>query len=197
MKRYINQKKILNLMKISAGSDLFNSLLNGGYESEITFDQQIDSVDEAGNATAKITVKALKYTSIVKDVSAINFDSADAGSNDSPLSYLVDQSYVIKISPSGKFLKLVDAKQARSAIKGTGSARKIATMLLSSAMVEMRHGTMPLPSAGKNKLRAGETWSKSKEFEFGLMGNKSYDRDYWQSNSPCFWPSWRNFQSCE
>ena len=176
--------KVVTEFKKSAafeGSLAQSSDLKGGssgYESEITFDQQIDSVDDAGNATAKITIKALKYSSIVKDVSAIDFDSADAGSNDSSLSKLIGQSYVIEISPSGKFLKLVDAKQARSAIKGTGSARKIATMLLSPAMLEMRHGTMPLPSADKNKLRAGETWSNSKEFEFGLMGNKSYDRVY-------------------
>ena len=141
---------------------------------DLTFHQQIDSVDDLGNAVAKITVKSLKYLYISKGLTTIDFDSADANKNKDPLSRLIGQSYTIQLSPSGNFLKLVDAKDALVAVSGS----KVAMNLLTKKAVEFRHGTMVLPTADKSKLRKGESWSSSKDFSFGLMGSKSYERVY-------------------
>src|SRR4030042_3659098 len=44
---------------------------------EITCAQEIQSVDDKGNAVAKITIKELKYSSMVKDSAVFEFDSSN------------------------------------------------------------------------------------------------------------------------
>ena len=45
-----------------------------GSKVEMTFTQEIENVDESGNAVAKITIKSVKYFSKVKDKTDIDFD---------------------------------------------------------------------------------------------------------------------------
>lgn len=146
-----------------------------GNKVEMTFSRQIESVDDAGNAVVKITIKSLKYSAIVKDEVKLDFDSTDVSKNKHSLSKLIGQSYTIQLSPSGEFLRLVDAKDALAAV---GRANNIAKNLIGNKAVKLRHGTIVLPSADKNKLRKGESWSDSKEFTFGMLGGKSYQIVY-------------------
>ena len=69
--------------------------------SEMTFTQQIKSVDEAGNAIALITIKELKYLAKVRDSVSMDFDSSREKDKSDPMIGLIGRSYSIKITPAG------------------------------------------------------------------------------------------------
>ena len=64
-----------------------------GNRVEMTFTQDIKSIDDKGNATAKITIKGLKYLAKVKDNIVLDFDSSTGKDTSSPFSKLIGQSY--------------------------------------------------------------------------------------------------------
>ena len=47
-----------------------------GNKIEMTFTRQIQSVDDKGNAVAEITIEGLKYLSIIRDNTVLDFDSS-------------------------------------------------------------------------------------------------------------------------
>jgi len=145
---------------------------------EMTFTRQIQSVDDKGNAVAKITIEGLKYLSIVRDNTALDFDSSREKDKNNPVAKLIGQSYTIEIAPTGKVTKVIDVKQAQAALKGSSSANKAALALLSPDAIKKRHGTLALPDTDKNQLRTGGNWSSIKTFSFGMMGSKSYEKIY-------------------
>ena len=145
---------------------------------EMTFTQQIQSVDDNGNAVAKITIEGLKYLSIVKDNTVLDFDSSREKNKNSPMAKLIGWSYTIKIAPTGKVTEVIDVKQAQAAVKGSSSANRAALTLLSPDVIKKRHGTLTLPDADKNRLSTGDNWSSIKTFSFGMMGLKSYEKIY-------------------
>jgi len=130
-----------------------------GDKVEMTFGQQIQSVDDKGNAVAKITITALKYLAKEKDVLRLDFDSLRAEDRNSPFARLIGHSYTIEITPSGEVIRVIDAEQARAAV-GSG------------------HTVAALPPADKSSLRTKDDWSKIKTFDFGLLGAKAYERIY-------------------
>ena len=146
--------------------------------TEMTFTQQIQSVDDKGNAVAKITIEALKYHSTVKDRPVLDFDSLKEEDRRNPLARLIGQSYTIKIAPTGQVTEVIDVKQARNAVRGDYIADVAASKLFSPDVIKERHGLMALPVSGKNRLRTGDSWSSIKSFSFGIMGTKSYERIY-------------------
>ena len=141
---------------------------------EMTFSQQIESVDDQGAAVAKITIKELKYVATIKDRIVLDFDSSRETDHGSPLNNLIGQSYTIEITPSGQVSKIVDASDALAA----ASADQTAVALLSADAIKQRHAVPALPAAGENRLRAGENWSNLKSVSFDMMGAKSYERIY-------------------
>jgi len=145
---------------------------------EMTISQQIQNIDDEGNATAKITIKELKYFSIYRNDTVLDFDSSRAKDRNNPLAKLIGQSYTIEIAPAGEVTEVIDATRARAAVKGSSSAHKTALALLKPDVIKERHGTLTLPAADKNQLRAGDSWSHVKVFSFGLMGSKSYEKVY-------------------
>jgi len=145
---------------------------------EITFARQIQSVDENGNAVAKITIKALKYLSVIKDNPALDFDSSRAKDQNHFLAKLIGQSYTIEITPAGQVSKVVDVSQAQAALRGVSSADKTALALISPDAIKERHTIDAMPAADKKRLRTGDNWNGLKTFSFGLMGSKSYERIY-------------------
>jgi len=145
---------------------------------EMTFTRQIQSVDDKGNAIAEITIEGLKYLSIVRDNTVLDFDSSREKDKNNPVAKLIGQSYTIEIAPTGKVTKVIDVKQARAALKGSSSADKAALALLKPNVIKERHGTLVLPDADKNQLRTGGNWSSIKTFSFGMMGSKSYEKIY-------------------
>jgi hypothetical protein len=144
---------------------------------EMTFTQQIESVDDEGNAVVKITVDALKYLSKTKDKITMEFDSSDIKDPEHQLANLLGQSYTIKLTPAGE-AEALDAKEARSAVGRSRRVPKTGFALLWPDAIKERHTVPALPLAGKNQLRPGDKWGKIKTFSFGLMGLKSYKKIY-------------------
>jgi hypothetical protein len=145
---------------------------------EMTFTQEIESVDERGNAVARITVKGLKYRAGVEEGQTKEFDSSAVKDPNAPLALLVGQSYTIRIAPTGEVLGVVDATDARTAVRRGSSVPRIALRLLGPMAVKERHTIRALPPAEKNRLRTGDNWSSVKAFSFGLMGSKTYEKVY-------------------
>ncbi|MHC4170829.1 MAG: hypothetical protein ACYSWQ_28160 [Planctomycetota bacterium] len=141
---------------------------------EMTFSQQIQSVDDQGTAVAKITIKELKYVATIKDRIILDFDSSRETDRGSPLNNLIGQSYTIELTTSGQVSRIIDASDALAA----ASPDKTAVALLSSDAIRQRHTVAALPAAGENRLRTGENWSNLKSVSFDMMGSKSYERIY-------------------
>jgi len=142
-------------------------------KTEIVFTEQIQSVDDKGDALKKITIKELKYVSKIRGKIAVDFDSSRKEDQNNPLTKLIGQSYTVQINPKGE-VKEIDAKQARDAIVSD----KTGSMLLSSEAIKRRHGTLVLPGADAGKLTRGKYWTSIKTFFFGKMGVNSYERVY-------------------
>jgi len=145
---------------------------------EMTFAQEIQSVDDKGNAIAKIIIKELKYSSIVKDSSAFEFDSSKPKDPNHPLAKLIGQSYTLKIAPTGEVTEVIDTKEAETAVRKGSVPPGIALRLLNSEVIKERHGTLVLPDADKNQLHIGDNWSSTRTFSFGMMGSESYEKIY-------------------
>lgn len=148
---------------------------HAGNRMEMTFTQKIQSVDEGGNAVARITITALKYVTRVKDAITLDFDSSREKDRSSPLSKLIGQSYTIELTPSGSVANVIDAESAR---KSNTSDHKPVANLLSDDAIKNRHAISALPDANEHLLRIGESWSRIKSFSFDLMGAKSYEKIY-------------------
>ena len=149
-----------------------------GTDVEYTFDQQVQSVNEQGNATVQVTMKKLKYTARVKDSIVLEFDSTKSADENSPLAALIGQSYTIEVAPSGQVSRVVNAAEARAAVKGGSAAAKAARTLLSDDVVKERHAVPALPPGRNERFQEGGSWSVDKSFNFGMMGAKAYQRVY-------------------
>ncbi len=149
-----------------------------GNKMELTFDQDIETVNDEGNAAARITIKALKYLTKVKDNIVLDFDSSRKKDRSSPLSKLIGQSYTIEITPSGQVSRVLDTSDALAAVKGGAPANRTAVGLLSTETIKERHTIPTLPTTDKNQLRTGENWSSIKSISFDMMGAKAYERVY-------------------
>ena len=145
---------------------------------EITFAQEIQSVDNRGNAIAKITIKELKYLAKVKNVPDANFDSSRAQDQGSPLAKLIGQNYRIKFSPAGEVIAVVDVRGAQAAVRGRTPAHQTALALLKHNVIKERHTVLTLPPADKNKVRVGDNWSSIRNFSYGLLGSETFERIY-------------------
>ncbi len=145
---------------------------------EMTFTQEIQSVDDRGNAIAKITIDGLKYLSIVKDDAAYKFDSAKPKDPNHPLAKLIGQSYTIKIAPTGEVIEVIDTKEAEMAARGGTTIPATALRRLRPEVIKERHGNLILPDAEKNQLHIGDNWSNKRSFDFGMLGSESYEKIY-------------------
>jgi hypothetical protein len=145
-----------------------------GDKVEMTFSQLIESLNDRGNAVAKITIKELKYQAQVKSDTVLDFDSSREQDQNNALAKLVGQSYTIELTPTGQVTKVIDSKQAQAAVKPDATARR----LLESNTIKQRHSVPSLPAAGKNKVRLNGHWSRIKTVDFGMMGAKSYEKIY-------------------
>jgi hypothetical protein len=145
---------------------------------EMTFSQEIQSVDDMGNAIAKITVKELKTSSISKDGLAFEFDSLKPEDPNHPLAKLIGQSYTIKITPADKIIEVTNTKKAELAVSEGSAPPRVALRLLRPEVISDRHGTLILPDANKNQLSIGDNWSNNKTFFFGMLGSESYEKIY-------------------
>ncbi|MBN1391819.1 MAG: hypothetical protein JW947_03340 [Sedimentisphaerales bacterium] len=146
--------------------------------TEMTFTQEIKSVDDAGNAVAKITFKELKMSSVVKDSAAFEFDSANPKDPNHPLAMLIGKSYTIKIAPTGEVIEVLDIKDAETAARMGSVVPVKALRLLKPEVIKDRHATLVLPDTDKSRMHIGDSWSRKKTFSFGMMGAESYEKIY-------------------
>ena len=130
-----------------------------GNKMEMTFVRQIQGVHDQGNATARITIKALKYMVTIKNKVTLDFDSSRPQDQSHPLSKLIGKGYTIEMTPSGLVSEVSDANDALAAVKGDSTADRVAVGLLSADAIKERHAIRALPAAGRNQLREGGSWS--------------------------------------
>jgi hypothetical protein len=145
-----------------------------GDRVEMTFSQQLESVNEQGNAVAKITIRHLKYVAQVKSNIVLDFDSFRDEDKKNPLAKLVGQSYTIELTPEAQVASVIDSKEVQAAVRGDATARR----LLEPDTIKQRHSIPALPAVGKNEVRVDEHWSRIKTVDFGMMGARSYERIY-------------------
>ena len=153
----------------------------GGHTSntiEITFVEQIQSIDEQGNATADITVKELKFLTKVRNKTILEFDSSRKKAQSSVLAKLIGQSYTIIISPAGRVLEVIDVNNTHAAFEGSSLAHKTALRLLSIEAIKERHTLSAFVASDRKQLLPGDTWSNIKSFSFERMGSKTYEKIY-------------------
>jgi hypothetical protein len=163
------------------GPSTDDNVFRGGQTSskiEMTFTQQIQSVDDKGNAVVKITIKDLKSLSIVRDNPVLDFDSTREKDQNHTLAKLIGQSYTIEMTPAGEVSKVIDTNQPAVAVRGTASIQKMALALFTPDAIKERHSIPAMPPADRTRLRTGDSWSSIKGFSFGLMGSQSYERIY-------------------
>lgn len=145
---------------------------------EITFTQQVKSVDEAGNAIVQITIKKVRYLAKVRDEVIIDFDSSREKDKADPMNGLIGQSYSITLTSAGKVVTVTGTADALGAIKGNSPSAKTARSLIGAAVIKQRHSLPALPAADKSSVSKGDSWSALKDFDFGMLGGKSYERIY-------------------
>ncbi|MFH1370197.1 MAG: hypothetical protein ABII09_02770 [Planctomycetota bacterium] len=145
---------------------------------ELGFTQRIQSVDSAGKAVARVTIDSLKYLSVVKNQTNVDFDSSKMSDADNPLAKLIGQSYTIVFGPDNYISSVLDLSRAQSLVKGRTSADRAGQILLSPEAVKERQMAILLPQQGEEQLKPGDKWSRIKTYSFGMMGVKSYEKIY-------------------
>lgn len=146
---------------------------------EVVFDQEIQSVDDKGNAIAKITIKKIKHFIMTKDNAAREFDTSDTTADPNhPLVRLVGQSYTIKIAPTGAVIEVIDTKDVETAARKGAVPPGSALRLINPETIKDRHGKLLLPDTDENKLLTGDNWSETNTFSFGMLGSESYEKIY-------------------
>ena len=149
-----------------------------GHHIEMTFEQQVQRVDDQGHATLKITIKALKYLGRRRETVALDFDSSRPADQSSPFAKLIGQSYGLEMSPQGEVLAVTDVEPARGALQGNSPEQQTALKLLDEPIIKTRHEISALMALPAEAARSGQRWSDVKSFAFGMMGAASFERVY-------------------
>ena len=157
-----------------------DSLSSGqtGNKIEITFNQEIQSVDNQDNTVAKITITGLKYLLEEKNAIVLDFDYSRKEDKKEPLAGLIGKSYTIEITPTGEVSKILDINDTLVAVEESSLNNQTALRLLSTDAIKKRHTISALPDMKLSELKEGQTWSKIQDFSFGLMGAQSYEKTY-------------------
>ncbi len=143
-----------------------------GSTIELTFLQEIKSVDNSGNGIAKITIKGLKYLVKNKSGAVLDYDSESKSGKKHYLSNLLGQSYEIKLNRNGG-VKVVDAAAIRRV-----SVEKVVKNFLSDSRIVKRHEILSLPKSGQSILKQGSNWSRVKSSPPGLLAPKTFEKVY-------------------
>jgi hypothetical protein len=145
---------------------------------ELDYTQRIESLDDDGNAVAKIAIDAVRASYVNRNLPAYDFDSRRETDKKKAMYRLLGKSYTIKLAPTGRFLEVVDASAAQAAVSGKTADEPRAAALVTNEAIEQRHGFLIAPDPGDNMLAAGDTWSTVRSFSFRMLGTKIYERIY-------------------
>jgi hypothetical protein len=149
-----------------------------GSRVEMTFDQEIESVNAEGDAIARITIKTLKYLGRSRNQVVFDFDSTRPENPDGSLASLIGRSYKLEMSARGAVLAVVDIEPLRQAVREGSDDPNTALKLLVTGSIRERHEIPALLALKDARVRPGQSWSRVKAFSFGRMGAKSYERVY-------------------
>lgn len=144
-------------------------------DMEITFLQEIESVDAAGVATANITIQALKIKQIKEGNENYNYDSSNPADKKLSANVLIGKSYKISIDSKGA-VTAVDAKKIASAVRGGGAIN--IKGIVSEAAIKRRHGIVTLASLEKAQVVVGDTWSTQETPPFKMLSAKPFEKIY-------------------
>ena len=140
----------------------------------VTFDQEIQSVNEAGVATAKITIKDIIFKDIDKGNVKFDYDSTKKANE--PLGKLLSKSYTITIDPKGA-VAVLDASAARSAIKSGVAASKARGILADKSIIN-RHEVVTLAKLDDTNVTVGNTWSVKEKPAYKLLMPRTFEKVY-------------------
>jgi hypothetical protein len=145
---------------------------------EMVFTRHIESKDANGDAIARVTIDRLKYISVVKNQTVVDFDSSAPADANNPLAGLTGQSYTITVEPNNYVSSVTNLPRANVLMKGMTTADRIGQNILSADAIRGIQSTLLLPPAGRENILPGDKWSQIKTFAFGMMGIKSYEKIY-------------------
>jgi hypothetical protein len=140
--------------------------------------QRTQSVDANGVVDAQVTIDSLKYLSIIKNFTNVEFDSSKQADASNPLAKLIGLNYTIEFEPNNSMLTIAGLTTAGALLNGQTSADRAGQNILAPETIKERHGALLLPPKGRGKLKPGDKWSIIKTYSFGLMGLKSYEKIY-------------------
>lgn len=149
-----------------------------GHRIEMTFDRQIERVTDEDHGVVVVTIQALRYLGRTHEKVVLDFDSARAGDQESPLAKLIGQSYKVEMTPKGMVIAPIDVEPVRAAVAGHLPEHKTALKLVSDRAIRQRHEIPALIALKAATVRAQTQWSSIKAFSFGMMGAKTYERVY-------------------
>jgi len=145
-------------------------------KNEVTFEKQILETDNSGSATAKITIKAVKYQSTHRNELIIDFDSAAEKNKKHPLAKLIDKSYTVKLKPTGEVDKVIDIEDI--GVPKGGRPARAARGMFSIEEIKNRHGVLVIPDKTSKLGKRGYSWRSNKSFNFSLLGSSTFERIY-------------------
>jgi hypothetical protein len=145
---------------------------------EMVFTRHIESRDANSDAITRVTIDRLKYNSVVKNQTVLDFDSSTPADANNPLAGLVGQSYTIAVEPNNYVSSITNLPRVNVLMKGLTTADSIGKNILSSDAIRGIHSALLLPPPGNENLLPGAQWSQIKTFGFGMMGIKSYEKIY-------------------
>jgi hypothetical protein len=145
---------------------------------EVSYTQRIESVDDSGNAVARITLDSIRASYVAKNLAVYDFDNRREGDQSKPMYKLLGKSYTIKLAPTGKCLEVIDVSALQAAVAGNADDGQRAAALFTKEAIEERHGFLVLPEPDKNSLSPGDHWSTIRSFSFRMLGTKTCERVY-------------------
>jgi hypothetical protein len=146
-------------------------------KAEMVLTRLIKKVEPNGVTVAQVTFDSLKYLSVIKNSTKVDFDSSRPSDTGNPMGKLIGKSYTIEYEPNNFVISASDLNALRSMFAGrTDIDRAANNLLLTDAIIDSQSALL-LPENLKNP-KPGDTWSQIKTFSFGLMGIKSYEKIY-------------------
>lgn len=135
--------------------------------------QDIQSIDENGNATIKVTIVHLQVESSTKNEKQLSFNSQNDADKNDPLMNLIGKSYTIQMTPDGA-VNVLDTKDAMAAISSNIEKKTI----LAPEIIITRHQIPAIPGDAVTAGSPKRSWSKVVASPPGLLTPKSFEKVY-------------------
>jgi hypothetical protein len=154
-------------------SDKFKKATNDS-DVRFVFTREYLEADDQGDIVSKIVIKELKIYATVKDRAILDFDSTREKDQSHTLSKLIGKSYTVVRSAENGIIKAVNARDVQSRTSIYTPAKDF----FSTERITERQNIMIMPQDVRKKIKKNYKWSSVKDFEFGKMGSRSFERQY-------------------